>query len=200
MKLSLPLTIFCSTLILLVGCTEDKTTSTPSISVPKTTIEGVTTLSSGIRPESKATVCFDANDNYICDDNEVKTFTDPEGKYSLDVPTSQVKNGKNILAFGGKSLLPPNESNKMLWSKSYQSEEDDQNINVMSSLIVSEMENCSLFDQILQSCGYSDKLDAMVSNYSFAKDVILSHPLERSIFSDILERVKIQNILNLYRH
>ncbi len=136
MRHSLSLAILLGITTLFQGCGD---TDEPQAATVSTTITGSTTLASGLRTESKSTVCLDLNDNTICDSEEPSAQTDIAGKYSLTVPSS-VADGTIIIVEGGIDLLPlTTAQDELKFIKYYQRSEGDQNINILSTLIVEEM-------------------------------------------------------------
>ena len=179
MKLSLTLSLLLGLATLFQGCSDSDTSPTtqPAAKV-ETTISGSTTLASGFKSETKATVCLDENNNQACDENEASTQTDEQGQYTL-VLDHEVEDGALLIAEGGLSRLPRdvNSSNVNTLSlyKYYSSEEGNshQNINPMSTIIVNDL-------LAGNSSDYKDTLANIANKYDFDEDRLLDDPIDVS--------------------
>ena len=142
----LSLSIMTSTFLFFTGCGDVEDTYTPPTNptIKKSTIvTGKTTLASD--STSNTIVCLDTNNNQQCDQNEPTTSTDSEGYYSLS--TDNIQNGMLIIAKKGLAIIPfPENDNvtelearSLKFYKSYQSADDVQNINIISTLIANKL-------------------------------------------------------------
>lgn len=176
-KLSLTLSILLGSAALFQGCssTDDTEQSNANTNNP-TVIEGSTTLASGPRTESKATVCLDLNNNNQCDDNEPQTHTNAVGDYKLTVDT-EVSDGDIIVVEDGISMLPHDANstgyNTLQMLKYYNSSEGKQNINVMSTVIVQELE-------ANPSSTYEEVLATISNRYDYSEEMLLKDPIDVS--------------------
>lgn len=170
MKIMQRLFILLGIILSIQGCTEDKKNDFSSKEY--TYIKGKTTLSSGLRKASQAIVCVDINYDNICNEDEPQGVIDHQGNYEFNSSIVLI-DGDILLIRGGRSVLPPNEENKFLFSKYYIASEESQNINIMSSFIVKELENNS-------SIFYVNAVEKMMTFYHFDKEVILSNPLDNA--------------------
>ena len=178
-KLSLTLSLLIGSVALFQGCssTDDTIETTTGTTAPvqtSTTIEGSTTLmSSPLRAEEKATVCLDLDKNSICDTYEPQTHTDAIGDYVLTVDTA-VSDGDIIIVEGGISMFPRDENstnlNTLQFFKYFNSAENEQNINPMSTLIVQELQKSSYT--------YEEILIKLSSDYYYSKEMLLNDPLD----------------------
>ena len=176
MKLSIALSLLLGMATLFQGCS---TTDEPA-QAESTTITGSTTLASGLRAENKSTVCLDLNDNLVCDADEPAANTDIAGKYSFSVEGT-VTEGTMLLAYGGIDLLPLTDTNKTLkFYKHYIAAEGRQNINIVSTLIVDNMNQNP-------DSSYTDAKNNVANNYSIDPDQIDGDPL--TLKGDFLNRV-----------
>lgn len=170
MKLSLTISAVVASLILFQGCGSDDDKKT----TPKTLtfVEGKTTLSSGLRTESKATVCFDKNRNNKCDTNEDRTQTDENGNYKLDL-SNGITNGDVLIVFGGRSVLAltSEELNTLTFGKVFNDSETSQNINIVSSYVS---------DFIDDGLSYDEAIEKIVNEYDLDVKTILSNPLDNA--------------------
>ena len=182
MKLSLTLSTLITSVLLFQGCGDNDGKINSTVD---TTITGKTTLSSGFRAKNKATVCLDENFNNQCDTNEPQTHTTPSGDYSLSLPNG-IHEGDLLLAEGGKSTLPLSKNRSPRLHKYYTTAQKNQNINIMTTLIVDEMVKNSSND-------YQKVIDKMVRTYDFDENILLSHPLEGS--SEYLKFVSAVEVL-----
>jgi len=184
-KLSLTLSLLLGSAVLFQGCSSsddtDQTTNTTPAQT-STTIEGSTTLASGPRTESKATVCLDLNSDNVCNGNEPQAYTNSLGDYELTID-SEVTNGTIILVEGGISMLPQDENstglNTLQMLKYYNSTEGTQNVNAMSTLILQELQNSP-------SDTYEDILANVSTRYTINENTLLKDPIDVSgdLFGD----------------
>jgi len=139
MKLSLTLSLLLGMATLFQGCGTTEDPEQPA-AANTTTIKGSATLATIVSNDS--TVCLDLNSNESCDVDEPTTQTNQAGQYSLTIEGS-LKDGTSIIVHDGVNLLPPavGEQKNLKFIKSYQNEETTQNINIFSTLVVTEMEN-----------------------------------------------------------
>ena len=131
-------TLLSTALILaLSACGEDATTSAITSATNTnnpvnvaTTIQGTTTL-------SKATVCFDANNNSVCDADDVVSQTEADGSYSLTLKSAP-KNGEKLIVEDGYNLILE-ESNlkKFRFFAPYNDALTEHNINTITSMLES---------------------------------------------------------------
>jgi len=198
MKLSLTFSSIITSFILLQGCgSEENKTSTTKINTAtinksSQTIEGKTTLSSGTRSETKATVCLDRNRNERCNSNEEQVFTMPDGSYKLTIYNG-IKNGDMLLVMGGISNLVNEHTNKLntlTLGKIYNELESSQNINVISSLISNEVD---------KGLSYDDAVKKIAQKYNLPTKILLSNPLDNAndFFGKGREFVKITSALEI---
>ncbi len=179
MKLSLTLSLFIGMATLFQGCSDTDTSyvAQPADKV-ETTISGSTTLSSGFKSETKATVCLDENNDQECNEDEVSTQTDEHGQYTL-VLDHEVKDGALLIAEGGLSRLPRDVNssnvNTLALYKYYSSDEGNnaQNINPMSTVIVNDLIDNNSID-------YKDTLSNIANKYDFDEDRLLDDPIDVS--------------------
>lgn len=179
MKFSSTLLILLATATLFQGCGE---TEEAVAADTQTVIDGSTTLASGLRSESKTTVCLDLNDNQTCDEDEPVTETDLSGRYSFTVPGS-VEDGMVLIVQDGMNILPLPEGvehENLKFYKSYQNSESSQNINILSTLIVNEMVQNP-------DNSYSEIKDNIANTYSIDPAVANTDPLYTG--GDFLKRV-----------
>lgn len=179
MRFSSTLLLFLATATLFQGCGE---TEEAVAADTQTVIKGSTTLASGLRTESKTTVCLDLNDNQTCDADEPITETDLAGKYTFTVPGS-IEDGMLIIVQDGMNILPLPEGvahENLKFYKSYQNSESSQNINILSTLIVNEMVTNP-------DNSYSEVKDSIANMYSIDPAVANTDPLLTG--GDFLKRV-----------
>ena len=129
--------------------TVDTEKTTPDVTLPGvdvdpiiTTVSGKATLAS--ISDSAATVCIDINNNKACDENEPKTTTDNEGAYTLSTE-KLLENGMLIIVSHGYNIIKFKDANDTLsrnltFYKSYQTTDDAQNVNIISTLIADQLE------------------------------------------------------------
>jgi len=143
MKLSLSLSIMLGLATLFQGCSDgEKSPTAGKTSNKEVTISGKATLASVFN--NKATVCLDTNNNKTCDKSEPTTTTDSEGAYSFTTK-STVKDGMLLIVSHGYTIIPLKDANDTVaqniqFYKSYQSDDGDQNINIVSTLIADQLE------------------------------------------------------------
>ena len=176
MKLSLSLSIMLGLATLFQGCGDDSTSPTAAKSnSQKTEISGSITLSSGIKSETKATVCVDENNNQECDDDEASTQVGTQGQYSIELD-HEVSDGTLLIAEGGLSRLPregnASNINTLTLYKYYVAEEGPQNINPMSTVIVKDI--------LAKDASYEDTLANISNKYNFDEDRLLDDPIDVS--------------------
>jgi len=177
MKLSLSLSIMLGLATLFQGCSDGGTSATAVKSNNKNvTISGSTTLSSGFKSETKATVCLDENSNQKCDEHETTVQTDEQGQYTLEL-NHEVKDGALLIADGGLSRLPrevnSSNLNTLTLYKYYASDEGSQNINPMSTIIVNDL-------LANTSSNYDDTISDIANKYNFNEDRLLDDPIDVS--------------------
>jgi len=142
----LSFSIITSTFLFFTGCGDVEDTYTPpnNPTIKKmTTVTGKATLASD--STSNTIVCLDTNNNQQCDQNEPTTSTDSEGYYSLS--TDNIQNGMLIITKKGLAIIPfpandhvtELEARSLKFYKSYQSTDDVQNINIISTLIANKL-------------------------------------------------------------
>lgn len=176
MRLSLTLTLLLGMATLFQGCSSTEENSEPAT----TTVKGSTTLASGFRAESKTTVCVDTNDNQQCDSDEPTTSTDISGKYTLTLP-SELSDGSLIIVQEGLDLLPLTETNEtMRFYKYFKKSEGEQNINIVSRLIVDEL-------AANPDNSYEEVKNTLANRYNIDPEVIEKDPFV--IKGDFLNRV-----------
>ena len=142
MKLSLTLSLLLGLATLFQGCSDSTDSSVRNPSTTTTSFSGRTTLAS--TSARSTTVCIDTNYNKQCDANEPTTSTDNEGAYSFTT-TQTVEEGMLLIVKDGMSIIPFKDANKtkaenLQFYKSYQAQDYDQNINVISTLIANKLE------------------------------------------------------------
>jgi len=99
-KIALSITL----LALLQGCDINKNNQMNIESNNDTIKEKTVTTVSGYLIDgyiAGATVCLDTNNNNICDEDEIKTISDSNGKYFMDISKIKQTANQTILAFGG---------------------------------------------------------------------------------------------------
>jgi len=189
----LSLSIMTSTFLFFTGCGDVEDTYTPPTTPTNkkmTTITGKATLASD--STSNTIVCLDTNNNQQCDQNEPTTSTDSEGYYSLS--TDNIQNGMLIIAKKGLAIIPfPENDNvtelearSLKFYKSYQSADDVQNINIISTLIANKLLANSngnyqeaIDDFILTYPNYIDSSSNSSSDDDIVnKDELLLDPIE----------------------
>ncbi len=143
MNYTLSLIIFMVTATLFQGCGESEETYIPPKTAKTTTIVGKATLASV--SDSQATVCLDTNYNKTCELDEPNATVDNEGAYRLTTQAN-VENGMLIIVSNGYTIIPFKDTNASLarslkFYKSYQSDDGQQNINIVSTLITKQLEN-----------------------------------------------------------
>jgi len=128
---------------LLVGCGGENM-ETKNKTAPITTPTPISSISNSINSVSglvidgyisNATVCFDINNNDICEDNEPSSHTDKLGAYNLNIEdVSELdRNDANIISFGGIDTFSNTPFTNMLKSNYF--EEENINLNSLTTLI-----------------------------------------------------------------
>ena len=174
MKLSSTLSALITSVILFQGCTSsDESTTTNKTNTQNSNkyemlVKGKTTLASGYRVVSKATVCLDANHNNSCENSEEQTYTDANGNYSLSL-INGIANGDTLVVIGGVSVLPLSNKNSFTFKKIYNDAEASQNINIISDMVSNEV-NIGL--------SYDEAVNKISTTYNFSKKSLLSNPLD----------------------
>ena len=143
MNYTLSLIIFMVTATLFQGCGESEETYIPPNTAKTTTIVGKATLASV--SDSQATVCLDTNYNKTCESDEPNATVDNEGAFRLTTQAN-VENGMLIIVSNGYTIIPFKDTNASLarslkFYKAYQSDDGQQNINIVSTLIAEQLEN-----------------------------------------------------------
>ena len=173
MKIFFNTILYLGFIVFFQGCSEETKNELGINNLEKfNLIKGKTTLSSGIRKETKAIVCFDINRDNLCNENEPHTFVDSLGNFELN-SSFKIEDGDVLLVMGGKSLLPPQNKNNFIFSKFYHHDEVTQNINIMSSFVMKNIEKHT-------SLSYKESLNNFSEFYHYSKRLILSNPLDNA--------------------
>jgi len=158
MQYKLSILSLVSAVILLGGCGENSSSN----KFDTTIISGKTTL-------VRAMVCLDENQNQTCDESEVSTITDDEGTYYLEV-NNRVEEGSTLLATDGyNTILLQNNRHRLLFNASYSKDEQRTNINTLSTLVHTKIE---------EGMSYTEAKKYIADKYLLDIDIVLSDPVE----------------------
>jgi len=154
-------------LLAISGCdSSSNETEAENSSAKNTTITGTTTL-------SKSVVCIDTNNNNACDSDETHTEADSEGGFELS-QAGELADGTNLVATGGYNLVLETDntnSNGLTFRAAYNSNYDENNINVMTTLIAGKIDKGSTHSEA--KAYYADKYSAN----GVTTDIVESDPL-----------------------
>ncbi len=108
---------------IMTGCSSSDDSNTPSYSG---------TVSDGY--VSGATVCFDLNDNQMCDSNEPKATTNANGGYTIST-TETIPSTAKIIAYGGTDTFTGEEFSGKLFSSVDLKDGTSHNVTPITSLV-----------------------------------------------------------------